>query len=360
MKTLSRVAAILLILVLAAGTACADTLSLNGTIEAGVTVPVYAPIGGTVESVSVEQGVGIETGAVIFTYRTDKTYASEDGKIAGVFVQAGDDAETMTERFGADLYLENTLFTINASTQKAYSSADTLMVHTGEKVYLLNKKVTSRYGIGVITSVDGTSYTVQVTEGNFLPGDTVYIYRDEAYSDTQKIGRGSASRVSPTAVNTTGAIVNVAVKDGDEVKRGDLLLETLTGTFDGYQMSGTAVTAQEAGIVSSVSVEAGTVVNKGDIVAKIAPISGMRVEASIAADDRKDLKAGDKVTIALESDETKTYEGTVRYISELPEEDSETIQYKVIIDFTPDENAVFGMSVIVTTTEKSATIETGE
>ena len=101
-------------------------------------------------------------------------------------------------------------------------------------------------------------------------------------------------------------------------------------------------------------------VNKGDIVAKIAPISGMRVEASIAADDRKDLKAGDKVTIALESDETKTYEGTVRYISELPEEDSETIQYKVIIDFTPDENAVFGMSVIVTTTEKSATIETGE
>ena len=72
MKTLSRVAAILLILVLAAGTACADTLSLNGTIEAGVTVPVYAPIGGTVESVSVEQGVGIETGAVIFTYRTDK------------------------------------------------------------------------------------------------------------------------------------------------------------------------------------------------------------------------------------------------------------------------------------------------
>ena len=40
MKTLSRVAAILLILVLAAGTACADTLSLNGTIEAGETVPV--------------------------------------------------------------------------------------------------------------------------------------------------------------------------------------------------------------------------------------------------------------------------------------------------------------------------------
>ena len=349
MKTLSRVAAIILILVMAAGTASASTLSLNGTIEAGVTVPVYAPIGGTVESVAVEQGVGIEAGDAIFTYRTEKTYASEDGKIAGVFVQPGDDAETMTERFGADLYIESTLFTINGSTQKAYNSADTLLVHTGEKVYLLNKKVTSRYGTGVITAVDGTSYTVRVTEGNFIAGDTVYIYRDEAYSDSQKLGRGSATRVSPTAVNTTGAIVNVAVKDGDEVKRGDLLLETLTGTFDGYAMSGTSVTAGEAGIVASVSVEAGTAVSKGDIVAKIAPISGMRVEALVLADDRKELKAGDKVTIALETDETKTYEGTVRYISDLPEEDTDTIQYKVIIDFTPDENAVFGMSVVVTT-----------
>ena len=360
MKTLSKVAAIILILVLAAGTACADTLSLNGTIEAGVTIPVYAPIGGTVENVAIEQGIRIEAGDAIFSYRTDKTYASEDGKVSGVFVQAGDDAETMTERYGADLYIESTLFSISASTQKAYSSADTLLVHTGEKVYLLNKKVTSRFGTGIVTAVDGTSYTVRVTEGNFIAGDTVYIYRDSAYSDTQKLGRGSATRVSPTAVNTTGAIVNVAVKDGDEVKRGDLLLETLTGTFDGYEMSGTSVTAGEAGIVASVSVEAGTVISKGDIVAKIAPISGMRVEASVSADDRKDLKAGDKVTIALESDETKTYEGTVRYISELPEEDTETIEYKAIIDFTPDENAVFGMSVIVTTEEKSATMDTGE
>jgi len=350
MKTLSRVAAILLILVLAAGTACAETLSLNGTIEAGETVPVYAPIGGTVESVAVEQGMRVNAGDTIFSYRTDKTYASEDGKIAGVFVEAGDDAETITERYGADLYIEgNSVYTVSASTQKAYDSAETKMIHTGESVYLMSKK--GRYGVGIVTAVDGSSYTVRITESDFIMGDVIYIYRDSEYSAKQLIGRGTVSRANPTAVNTTGAIVNVAVKDGDEVKRGDLLLETLTGTFDGYQMSGTSVTAQEAGIITSVSAEAGTAVTKGDIVAKIAPISGMRVEALILADDRKELKAGDKVTVALESDETKTYEGTVRYISELPEESTDTIQYKVIIDFTPDENAVFGMSVIVTTAE---------
>ena len=358
MKTMRRIAAIALVLMLAAGIACADTLSLNGTIEAGETVPVYAPIGGTVEHVAVEQGMRVDAGDELFSYRTDKTYASEDGIVSGVFVQAGDDAETMTERYGADLYIEgNSKYVINASTNKAYSSVDTMLIHTGEKVYLLCKKKTERNGIGIVTAVDGTSYTVQVTEGNFITGDVVSVYRDAAYSDTLRIGRGNAERANPTAVNATGAIVNVAVQDGDDVKRGDLLLETLTGSFDGYAMSGTSVTAEEAGVITSVTAEAGTAVSKGDIVAKIAPLSAMRVTASVTADDRKELKAGDKVTIALESDETKTYAGTVRYISELPEEDTETVQYKVMIDFTPDENAVYGMSVIVTTGSKSGTVE---
>lgn len=361
MKNLSRVAAMILILVLAVGTACADSLSLNGTVEAGVTIPVYAPIGGTVENVAVEQGMRVNAGDTLFTYRTEKTYAAEDGTVSGVFVEPGDDAETMTERYGADLYIEGkSKYTISASTAKAYSSEDTMLIHTGEKVYLLCKKANTRNGIGVVTAVDGTSYTVQVTEGNFIVGDVIYIYRDSEYSDKQRIGRGSATRMNPTAVNTTGAIVNVAVKDGDEVKRGDLLLETLTGIFDRYEMSGTEVTAEEAGVITTVSAEAGTAVTKGDIVAKIAPLSSVRVKALVNADDRKELKTGDKVTITLESNDTKSYEGTIQYVSEVPEEDSETTEYKVMIDFTPDENVVFGMSVVVTAEEKSATINTEE
>lgn len=351
---------LILILVLAAGGAGAETLSLNGTIEAGVTVPVYAPIGGTVGEVSVEQGMRVNAGDPLFSYRTEKTYASVDGKVSGVFVQAGDDAETMTERYGADLYIEDgSLYSVSASTQKAYSSAETMLVHTGETVYIYCKKG-PRTGTGVITAVDGTSYTVRVAEGNFILGDVVYLYRDSEYSEKQKIGRGSVSRANPTAVNTTGAIVRVAVKDGDTVKRGDLLLETLTGTFDGFQMSGTSVTAEETGVVTAVTAEAGAAVAKGDIALKIAPYSGVRVKALVSADDRSELAAGDKVRITLESDDTRAYDGTVRYISEVPEEDSETIRYKVLIDFTPDEYAVFGMPVIVTTGEKAATIDAEE
>ena len=361
MKTMKRVTAIVTVLLMAAGMAQAETLSLSGTVKAGVTVPVYAPIGGTVENVTVEAGMHVVAGDTLFSYRTEKTYASGDGTVTGIFAKAGDDAETVTEQYGADLYIESTaLYTVSASTSKAYSSIETMLVHTGETVYVVCRTDDSRKGVGIITAVDGTSYTVLITEGSFIPGDSASVYRDEACSEKQRIGRGSVARVNPTAVNTTGAIVSIAVNDGDQVKRGDLLMETLSGTFEGYEMSGTAVSTVEEGVIVSVSAEVGATVSKGDVVAQIAPISGMRVEAAVGADERLSLKAGDKVAIELEADDSRTYEGTVRYIAEMPEEEAEEVTYKAVIDFTPDENVYFGMAVVVTSGENSATMNSGE
>ncbi len=355
MNIIKRVTVILFALLLAAGAAGAETLSLNGTVEAGGTVPVYAPIGGTVERVEMESGMHVAAGDTLFSYRTEKIYASEDGTVSGVFAAAGDDAETVTAKYGADLYIEGTTrYTISGSTSKAYSSAETTFVHTGETVYILCRTDAKRYGTGVITAVDGNSYTVLVTEGNFVTGDSVSIFRDAAHTDKLRLGRGSIARANPTAVNGTGAVVRVAVKDGDSVRRGDLLMETLSGTFDAYEMTGTSVSAEEEGVIVSVSAEAGTAVSKGDVVAKFAPLSSMRVEAKVSADDRNALNAGDRVMIELETDGNKTYEGTVRYITEIPEEGEEETTYIAVIDFTPDKDIFFGMSVVVNKADQAA------
>ena len=150
MKSIKRAAMILMALMLVAGAAQAGTLSLTGTVEAGVTIPVYAPIGGTVENVSIEQGMRVSAGDTLFSYRTEKVYASEDGTVKGVFVKAGDDAETMTEKFGADMYIEGaTLYTISGSTNKAYSTVETTFVHTGETVYVVCRSESKRNGVGI-------------------------------------------------------------------------------------------------------------------------------------------------------------------------------------------------------------------
>ena len=346
-KWTAVLAAAVMLLVL--GTAGAETLSLSGTVEAGASVPVWAPIGGTVESVNVEEGMRVSAGDVLYTYKTEKIYAEEDGTVTGVFAQPGDDAESVTERWGACLYIEGTTrFTVSASLSKAYSDVETNFVHVGETVYLQDRTNSSRGGEGIITAVSGSSYTVTVTSGTFIADDQVYIYRDAEFSDSQRIGRGSVSRVSPVAVTGSGAVVSVAVKDGDQVKRGDLLMETLTGTFDAYEMTGTEVKAAEEGVVMSVSASAGNSLNKGDAALQIVPASSVRVEAKVSADERKMIKAGDSAAIELETDESKTYTGTVRYVSEVPEEGEDEVTYKVVIDFTPDTDAVLGMNVVVT------------
>ena len=352
--------ALLSALCLLTGAAAADTLNASGTVEPGETVTIFAPIGGKVGSVKVEKGMKVEAGEILAEMKTEKVYAPADGKITGIFVRPGDDAEEAVNSYGAVMYLEgSTLYTVSASTGKAYSSVETTLVHVGETVYLQCRKAKTRTGVGVITAVDGSSYTVQVTEGSFIVGDSVYIYRDGTYATETRIGGGSVSRVSPVAVSAAGAVVSVAVQDGDQVRKGDLLMETLEGSWDAYEMTGTRILAETDGVVAEVSVAQGDTVSKGGAMIKIYPISGMRVEAVIAADDLKELQIGDTVQLELAADESRQYTGTISRISALAEEGTEEISYRVYIDFTPDEYISFGMSMEITAEpEQKAETET--
>ena len=330
--------------------ALADSLTLTGTVSAGRTIEVYAPIGGTVASVAVEVGQEVGTDDVLYALKTTKVYADEDGTVTGIFGEPGDSASTVAERYGAVMYLEgNSVYSVSASTDNAYNTTDTKFVHVGETVYLKCRSNADRTGVGTITGIEGTSYTIKVSSGTFIPGDSVDVYRDSAYTTTRRIGRGTVSRVSPTAVTGSGSIVRFAVQDGYKVHRGDLLLETLDGTFDGYYMSGTDILAGSAGTVGSLNASQGSNIQGGSVVAVIYPRDGMRVEATVPEDSRSGIKAGDKVLIELEADESKTYDGVVTMVSSLAETGSAETSYRVLVSFTPDQDVSFGMSVVITT-----------
>ncbi len=340
---------LLVSLCLAASVAMADTLTLNGTVTAAESVQVYAPIGGTVASVLAEVGQEVGENDALFTLKTTKVYAEEDGTVTGVFGEPGDSVATVTSRYGAVLYLEGeSVFSASASTSNAYNSAETRFVHVGEYVYLQCRTSSDRLGEGVITSVDGTNFGIRVTMGSFISGDSVEVYRDMAHTNTQKIGRGTISRTAPTAVGGSGAIVRIAVKNGDRVRRGDLLMETLDGSFDGLYMSGTEVTGGCDGVIASLNVSAGNAVQKNSVAAVIYPLKKMRVEAAVPEDSRGEISVGDKVLIELEMDEEKTYVGTVTLVSAVAEAGTGEVTYRVLAEFTPDEDVRFGMSVLMT------------
>ena len=341
-------------LALTGTSALAETITFDGSVTASTSVQVYATLGGTVESVPVKAGDTVSADTALATLRTTKVYAEEDGTISAVFGQAGDSASTIASRYGAVMYLEGTVkYTISASTNQAYSSASTTYVTSGEKVYLRAKSSNDRTGEGLVTSVNGTGYTVEVTAGSFIVGEAVNIYRSSSYKDSTMLGRGNAARAESTAVTAEGTIVNIPVTAGQKVHRGDLLLETLTGTAEALQPAGNTIVAGVSGVIASLSVSEGSTINQDQLAAVIYPEGSMVVEGSIYESDLGSVHVGDEavVTLAWNEDSGVTYAGTISAISAVSaastSADSTEAAYTVTVTFTPDEDTRYGMSATV-------------
>ena len=350
------------LVLLAEGCAFAETVSFEGTVTAGAAVEIYAPIGGTVGTVLAEAGRTVKAGDALAELTTEKVYAEESGTVTGVFGQPGDSADTVSKKYGAVMYIEGkSVYTISASTDKAYDSAETKFVHAGEQVYLVSYSDSDHTGTGVITSIEGTSYTVEVLGGEFLIGETVNVYRGGEAKAAARIGRGTLSRKTPTAVSGSGSIVSFAVADGDTVERGDLLFETLDGSFDGLYMSGSTITSSVAGTVAQVNAKQGEKLQKGSVAAVIYPEGSMRIEAQVPETDLANLKEGDAVEIELiwNQDDEIVYPGVISAISAIAagssgngaQGDSGENAYTVYVDFTPDADTRYGMNAIVSTPE---------
>ena len=333
-------------LALSAPVALADTISFEGRVAASYSVEVFADVGGTVDALNVSVGEAVTAGTPIATLKTGKVYAEQSGTVTGIFAQPGDSATSVAERYGAVLYID---------TEKAYNSAETKYVHVGEHVYLSCYSDGDHTGEGRITAASGTDFTVEVTSGEFLVGETVSVYREEDYSSSSRIGRGELSRSNPVAVTGSGSIVALAVSDGDTVERGDLLFETLEGAFDGLYMSGCDVAAPVDGCIAALNTAVGANVAENASVATLYPTDAMRIEASVSESDLGSIAVGDQVTIELNwnQDDEVSYPGTVTMISAIADQsatDGEA-SYTVYIDFTPDADTRYGMQALITTVD---------
>lgn len=362
MKTTKLFCLIMALIMALSCAAMAETVSFEGTVTAGETCEVYAPIGGTVASVSVEAGQKITEGAVIAELRTNKVYAEEDGKVTGIFARPGDSAETVASRYGAVMYIQqNNVYTISASTNYAYETSSATFVTIGETVALSCNTDGRHVGSGVITSIDGTSFTVEVTRGAFPIGEAVNVYRSEV-KYYNRLGRGNVARKSPLAITSSGSIVSFAVKDGDTVSRGDLLFETLDGAFDGLVMTGTQIKAPVSGTVASVNVTPGSKADKNSVAAVIYPETSMRIKGQIYESALTFINEGDPVTIELvwNLDTQTCYEGTVAMISAISSGESENgdALFDVTVDFAPGADTRFGMNAIISTMEKTSSVST--
>lgn len=348
---MKRFLSLLLTALMLLGTAAsAEELELTGTVSATQTVTLTAPAAGKVESCTVVPGDHVEAGTALLTLQTTKVYAEQDGTVR-IFGQPGDSVTSLTTRYGGVAYVAPAQrYTVSGSTKGAYSNDDNKLIHAGETVYL---RSTSNYKLkstGTVTIVSGTSYTVEVDGDTFTSSTTVGIYRDPEYVNTSLIGTGKVTQASSVVYSGTGYLVKLHVQNGQQVSAGDLLYETLEGTFAPGSDSINVVSADGAGVIAAVNTGKGKTVAADEAVVDLYPDAGMRIIVSVAEDDLSRVEPGMNVQYLLPGQENNAepLTGTVEKISLLPDEDSTyRTAYTVYIIPETVEFLRYGMAVTV-------------
>lgn len=330
-----------------------STVEVDGTVVNTMEMPVTARYTGTVDRINVRDGSYVREGDVIATLKTTAVYATEDGTVR-LFGSIGDSTSMVTGHYGAVAYIEPDIrFTVSANTRSAYDSEENRTVHPGESVYLRGSNTLTHVGTGTVTQVSNAGFTVDVLEGNFDADESVYVYRDEAYSNTQRIGRGTTARAEYTVYEGSGIIVAYNVTDGSKVRKGDILFETIEGEFAGYQTDLTEIRAAESGVITSLSVAPGSSISAGTTVCTLYPDEHMRVEAAVNEESLAAMPVGSAVQVHFTyvSGGEYTVSGVVEEISAAgyTDEQSESDEsfYKAIVRLDDITGVSYGMTVTV-------------
>lgn len=323
-------------------------VSFTGKIVAGRTVSVTAPFGGTVQDFNWRAGDAVSAGGVLLSLSTDKVYAPVDGVARSLRAQPGDSCEAVQSRYSALALIEpDSRFQVQGNSKSAYDSTATKYVHAGETVYLQASKK-SRVGEGFISAVKGSSYTVEVTGGNLKLGDSVSIYRSADHSRKTRVGKGSVARMDPVAVTGEGSVLRVHVKEDAQVKKGDLLFETVTGDLLGALPLDEMVRFPERGAIATLAVAPGDVVTEGQVLVTMYPTGTLEASIAVGEMELSRVKVGDRMTIAPDADADRSYQGTVASISSVSTGQDGDAEYTAYLTFDNDDFVREGMSIVAT------------
>ena len=318
---------------------CEGNTSLNGVVAATDVERIIAPYAGEVITLLFREGDAVTAGMEAATMSPNYVLAPCSGTVT-LFASRGDDASDVQLIYGALACVEpDASYTVAAEILLDSCLPQNQLVHPGESVYLCCMNDGSHSGKGIITSVTGSSFTVLVTEGDFLFGEAVDICRRGDCMGDDCIGNGTLSRINPLTCTGEGLVISEFVGNGDHVEAGEVLYE-LAPTWDAH-----FVMHEASGIVAEVCVREGDWVEAGETIAIVWPDDAMRIAAKIPEECILAYPVGASVHISFNCGMECT--GLVEWISMVPDNDSNSAAWTAHISFPPNKQVYYGMTASI-------------
>ena len=318
----------LLIALLSTSAALADTWA--GSVAASASEEITVPSSGTLTTLDLEIGQTVTAGQVVGAIRETKVFAPVDGTVAAVHLETGDKADsTVLEIAPVSLY------TLTCTAENYAKTPENALIHSGEQIYVRCTADGTHKAVARVTTINGAAFDAETTAGELYVGETVFLYRDPAFTAASLIGKGTVTSHDTLVVSGEGVLLSLRVDVGDIVERGQWLFSTASS-------KDTEITVPAAGIVTAISAAKGTRVSEDQAVATVATQISLRVDVSAA--DALRFKRGGTWYYTRNDDPHEThYQCTVQRVLTNEADASATI---VLI---PEETDIpIGLGIILT------------
>ena len=346
---MKKILALLLVLSLFCCSAALADMDLSGysITDAKVTASHYeditAPCSGTLLSFDVESGDRVKAGQVLFSMKTTEVCAQEDGTVSEMFLNAGDDASAVMNRYGCVGAMDADFGQrMQCTTSGAYNEDENKILHVGELLYFKSGKEGKTEGSGRVVSVKGSSYTVEILTGSFSLNERMSLYRGKDRVSKECVGRGTVIQRDPVMFSGSGTVADVYVKGGQHVCKGDPLF-SLMNVDAPYGASPDVKTSQN-GIVGNVSVSPCQQVWKGQLLCRVWMTDEMEITADVDEVNLHNLKVGSRAYVTLDTNKGTALEAVITEISSLGVSRQNASYYNVHARLTGDTELMLGQS----------------
>jgi len=306
---MKRIISAALVLLMTAAPALAEVFT--GTTVARSTIAIDADAGGILDELYVQSGSVVKKGEVIARLRTTKVFATQNGTVARIHATEGKETE------GTVLEIDPvSRYTIHCTSDEAYDSISSNLVHCGETLYMKCTTNGTHQGRGRVYSIDNETYMLEATAGEFYVGETVYLYRDPDYAYKKLVGTGTVVSGATEAYEGEGKITAIHVSEGEYVEKGELLYEVIDG-------EGVEIIAPADGVIINCEVENGAGIEENQIIANFVSYDDICIAVSMMDDQIVQVSVGDSAALSYSCyGEDRLIPGIVTAISGTKQDES--------------------------------------